>query len=622
MEHGDFDSAKHSPPRAPLSVSLDSDEIYAVRQVSTTSKHSTPKKGSDVSPRGNNNNNNNLGILLLGPDIMQHSHDVASFSGSRGLHGFYTSHSRAPFKMNTVSMELAVSQDLRKHALQLQTQRLAASENVQASHDSSWFQLPSRPSSSTQTRAPGWGRMRYSQSLTSRALQQQHLQRQPTPMVFDGNGKARICKSKPAYRRLLSRNGGYYRVSHHSWSSMRLMLADIYHHALHMHLSIMLLMSMAVYLLFYSFFGFLWWSIADECEIDVYSFRDGLYLSVQTGMTIGYAAKDPFFSACFRGAPVLVTQALASLLLDCVLLNTFCQKILSAKQQASSIVFSDVAVLRVEGDRVRLEFRLCDSRDRPLLECRARLTMVYNESTVGTLGAQPWGAEDRTEVRVAGMKITEPIDADQIFISLPTVVVHEVDCNSPLAMPGRTGNPTLAEVHERIKSFPFLEIIATVAGTDEISGNGVEARVSWTYTELLFQMRFIPCLYLDKNGHHCVDFEALHLTIEADEDCASELTENFHVASGMSAGTGHGSDPYTDRRRKFSDGLVPGQEAMLQTGSLKSGVWPDALTTLHEVQESRSQLLRPVDSEIGPAETDWSEGPFDEQAFDAELFEV
>eukprot|EP00971_Amphidinium_carterae_P077730 1536931-Amphidinium_carterae.1 len=26
----------------------------------------------------------------------------------------------------------------------------------------------------------------------------------------------------------------------------------------------------------------------------------------------------------------------------------------------------------------------------------------------------------------------------------------------------------------------------------------LEARVSWTYSELLFQMRFIPCMFLDK----------------------------------------------------------------------------------------------------------------------------
>merc|ERR1712113_1126040 len=101
------------------------------------------------------------------------------------------------------------------------------------------------------------------------------------------------------------------------------------------------------------------------------------------------------------------------------------------------------------------------------------------------------------------LELEEP-DGDaaegRVLASLPVTVVHRIDKDSPLAPSDEKSSGeeekhgTLEGVRKALMAQPFLEIIAVVCGTDENSGNTVEARFSYSFEELRWDQVFASCV--------------------------------------------------------------------------------------------------------------------------------
>ncbi len=89
-----------------------------------------------------------------------------------------------------------------------------------------------------------------------------------------------------------------------------------------------------------------------DCNLAIESMIEVYFFSLETMTTVGYGTKDQFFGGCYSVLAVTVTQACFGLLLDAILIGVLFTRLARPSTRASTIVFSDFAVIR----RVRGEF--------------------------------------------------------------------------------------------------------------------------------------------------------------------------------------------------------------------------------------------------------------------------
>eukprot|EP00929_Paragymnodinium_shiwhaense_P089647 TRINITY_DN4979_c0_g1_i1.p1 TRINITY_DN4979_c0_g1~~TRINITY_DN4979_c0_g1_i1.p1 ORF type:complete len:475 (-),score=43.87 TRINITY_DN4979_c0_g1_i1:276-1700(-) len=342
---------------------------------------------------------------------------------------------------------------------------------------------------------------------------------------------------KKGVKRILDRNepefqsSGKITVSHRG-TSTTLLSTDLFHIAIHLPFYGLFLLFLFIYVLCFTIFAFFWWRMNEPCEIGHESFLDAFYLSVETQLTIGYGVDDPNFGGCKEAAILIVIQCVCGTILDAVVIGVVFQQISSAYARANTIVFSDVAVLQVIDGVVHLIFRVAEMSRQPLLQSVMQVYCVQH---------LPDASQHKgVRVEVSAMQLQEP-DTDVhngvLFLGLPAMVVHKIDYNSPLApdlpqdLMMRVGSPTSplgivrarsrdmlgapspAEVKQYLANSPYLEVLVLLSGTEDATANTVEARHSYTLDDIYWNRAFATCVHLDKEGFHCVDFEAFHETI-------------------------------------------------------------------------------------------------------------
>ncbi len=88
------------------------------------------------------------------------------------------------------------------------------------------------------------------------------------------------------------------------------------------------------------------------CNLDVNNMVEAYFFSLETMTTVGYGTRDQFFGGCYTVLAVTVSQACFGLLLDAILIGVLFTRLSRPSTRASTVVFSDFAVIR----RVRGEF--------------------------------------------------------------------------------------------------------------------------------------------------------------------------------------------------------------------------------------------------------------------------
>ena len=145
-------------------------------------------------------------------------------------------------------------------------------------------------------------------------------------------------------------------------------------------------------------------------------------------MTIGYGTRDVFFDNCWEASVLIFLESIVSILLDCISLGIVYSHISSGRRRATSILFSDRAVIhRVHGE-LFLAFQVVEQKKHPLVEAHVRCYAVRDETDA-------WGR--RVEFQPCAMRLDKPDDemGSMLFLSLPSLVMHRLDAWSPLVPP-------------------------------------------------------------------------------------------------------------------------------------------------------------------------------------------
>lgn len=327
------------------------------------------------------------------------------------------------------------------------------------------------------------------------------------------------------------------------------LLHDFYHVILHLHLTYLVLLFWALYLLSFLGFAALWLLISDNCNVQLHTFWEAFCFSIETQMNVGYGANDSFFDGCIEAVWVMPVQSLLGVILDCCLIGMVFQVASRGTNRALTIVFSDTAVLQVTGDCTHLVFRVAEMSARPLLQARMQVYCVQHHEDASSPGG--------IRIEVAALALEDlSVDARTgvLFFGLPAQVMHNIDSSSPLAPPGkshpregggpgsfhlpeqehRRRDPRPEEVRRHLGRKPYLEVVVLVSGTEDSSASSVEARHSYTLDDIFWDRMFVPCVSVDRNGSHSVDLEVLHETVPSSWSQVAQVDRRVQWGGGRS----------------------------------------------------------------------------------------
>lgn len=185
------------------------------------------------------------------------------------------------------------------------------------------------------------------------------------------------------------------------------------------------------------------------------------------------------------------------------------------KRSKTILVSSDSTVLRVQGELYWM-FRVAELRKHALLQTSVRAFLVSTDRR------RSHGSIETTHYVTKPLRLQHEQYHDSILMSLPQILSHKVDHDSPLrpsnhwldahgnshVVPSKNDFAADAEMLQRYWADRNIEIIVTVEGTDELTGALIQARHSFTNDDIMFHRRFVPCVDADAT----INFTRFHET--------------------------------------------------------------------------------------------------------------
>jgi Inward rectifier potassium channel C-terminal domain len=294
--------------------------------------------------------------------------------------------------------------------------------------------------------------------------------------------------------------------------------------------------------------------------------------------TIGYGVSDYYFGGCYTPLLIVLWQVCTAIVFDAVAVGLIFHRISRGAKRSRSIIFSDKAVIRRIRGVPYLMFRLGERRKYNLIDATVRCYCVRHERI--PVSSQPLSKSSNSRVRIETtyfvsrhMRLVQPDTkfGSHVWMGLPQVVVHRIDPDSPLlpsalwfdadGMPHQypppgvysqlskavtssdslgdvAEDPLLAAVHSSEADLgaihAFLndrdaELVVLVEGTDEGTGQNVQARHSYKTCDIAWNHTFVDCVYpynrRQRRGPSSLDpvvtadFSKFHDLVPAPLDC-------------------------------------------------------------------------------------------------------
>lgn len=321
-----------------------------------------------------------------------------------------------------------------------------------------------------------------------------------------------------------------------------------------------------LYTLFMIICAGLFMSVSDECDLDITTFTEALFFSVETTMTIGYGLKsnDPYMNSCTSGITLLILIMIASTFMDALLLGLLYARISRADKRGLTVCFSDKAVIRTINGRRYFMLQLCEMRAHQLVEAHVRCYCIRRWKLPG----EQHGDRRRLQQHYMRLQIPDDELGAMLFLGIPNVVVHRLDAWSPLVPASRLSKdgkhdgkdryrfpevlqraedvdsglregkpsqpyeiPAGEEGDETVRRFMAsvkTEIVVVVEGIDPVTSNTASAVHSYTCDDIAWGKDFAPCATERMDGTCEINFEKFHDLV--DDDTAPEGPDG-HVFS-------------------------------------------------------------------------------------------
>mmetsp|Transcript_43245 Transcript_43245/g.83017 ORF Transcript_43245/g.83017 Transcript_43245/m.83017 type:complete len:420 (+) Transcript_43245:99-1358(+) len=293
-------------------------------------------------------------------------------------------------------------------------------------------------------------------------------------------------------------------------------------------------------------FAGLFWMVSDDCDLHINGPAGALFLAIETIATIGYGVEDPYMKGCYSGLLVLGAAALWESLLSALLFTLVYQRFSRAQVRATSVCFSQRAVISEIQGNCYFMFQVCDFRKHQLCEAHVRLYCVQHADTDCGMSFQ-----------TRAMRLQHPDDelGGMLLLALPQQVVHRIDAWSPLCPPSHrscpgsspatgfgcdfevlqracdaeNGNrepasaaarppaPGLQDVAKYLDEAQ-LEVLCLVEGIEPSTSGTLQARHSYTSDDVAHNASFKRCVSRSQDGGCKVNFDAFHELVLAEEE--------------------------------------------------------------------------------------------------------
>ena len=266
---------------------------------------------------------------------------------------------------------------------------------------------------------------------------------------------------------------------------------------------------------------------------------------------------------------LVLCQVCCAITFDAVAIGLLFQRISRGHKRGKTIVFSNTAVIQRVRGNLYLMFRVGELRHHQLRDASVRAYCVRHErhpSTATLSNESPTINGNNDEERIpieTTYYVTRPMSlmheqvGTNLLMSLPQVVVHKVDSQSPL-FPPKCWFDASGIRHERATSLSttltseedysveqrntqsFLmdrqaEIILLVEGTDELTGAIIQARHSYTSDEVQWDHSFAPCVFPneDPEAGEETRYDRQHIQQQSGQNKSSCLVDfaAFHATA-------------------------------------------------------------------------------------------
>lgn len=258
---------------------------------------------------------------------------------------------------------------------------------------------------------------------------------------------------------------------------------DLYHRLLSARWRWVLLTVMVVYLALNALFATLY-LLGGDCIENARpgSVTDAFFFSVQTMATIGYGKlvpRTPYANL------VVSVEALTGLLSTAMATGLMFAKF---ARPSARVMFSDCVVMVPRDGVPSMVFRVANARGNQIVEAALHVTLLRAERT----------AEGEPVRRFHDLALVR--SSNPVFI-LSWTAVHAIGPGSPLA--GATP--------EKLREWD-AQIIVSVVGMDETSGQTVHARRAYSSDDFRWNERFVDIIELAPDGRRRMNFLRFHET--------------------------------------------------------------------------------------------------------------
>jgi len=312
-------------------------------------------------------------------------------------------------------------------------------------------------------------------------------------------------------RRIISKNGDCNTELYGVSEKHKRLMKDVYTTMVDMQWRYVFLAFIASFIVSWFLFGVIWWLIAYvhgdylleninnstfvPCILANKNFASAFLFSQETQHTIGYGSRQTT-EECTISIFIQCAQSIVGVLIQACMAGVVFAKLARAKSRASTVVFSKTAVITMRNKELFLLFRVGNIRASHLLEAHVRAQMVHKVTTEEGEVIHLYQEELKVGTQLSG-------EDDRALLLWPITVAHKIDEDSPLwcMTPQETQNSA-------------YEVIVTLEGIVEPTGNTTQARTSYLPTEILWGHRFVNLVtYAQKQGVYGIDCSSIDCTV-------------------------------------------------------------------------------------------------------------
>lgn len=227
--------------------------------------------------------------------------------------------------------------------------------------------------------------------------------------------------------RLLSRRNKYsgkYNIKFRGHKPCDRFCEDPFHDLVEMSIFKICGVILVSHFFFWAAYAPLYLILSDRCQLACETWMDALYYSMITMTTIGFGTDSMVFNQCSGSFFVIGSQFVIGSILNAVFLGLLFTRLSRSTTRASSIKYSEQAVIRSIRGKLYFMFQIVDERIFSLSESHVKCYLIRHS----TDPTEPFLFQQNF------MRLAHPDDqvGGYLFMSLPTLVCHALDAWSPL----------------------------------------------------------------------------------------------------------------------------------------------------------------------------------------------